>query len=202
MASTPTRKFCEAVTASLDLDPVTATEWLIAFVSEAAMSAFFDITNQKFGHLTVVARFGRAKNGSIRWLARCDCGRECIANANNLKHGGTRSCGCIKNRDKRTHGLFIGKLTGNDRPPVYNVWNAMKQRCYNPKNKSYSRYGGRGIIVCERWRTFENFHADMGDPPPELSIDRIDPDGNYEPGNCRWATRKEQRANRSHFIAP
>jgi hypothetical protein len=79
---------------------------------------------------------------------------------------------------------------------VFNIWTAMRQRCLNPNTAAYPNYGGRGITVCEDWHSFENFYADMGDPSPGLSIDRINNDGNYEPGNCRWATRAEQTRNR------
>lgn len=82
-----------------------------------------------------------------------------------------------------------------DHGKLYNIWSTMKQRCNNPKDKAYKRYGGRGIKICDRWNTFANFLADVGDPPSGLSLDRIDNNGNYEPGNCKWSTRKEQQNN-------
>lgn len=107
----------------------------------------------------------------------------------------------IAERDKNGRIVSVASSHGQanqrdgTRTSVYTRWADMKQRCLNPNNHAYENYGGRGITVCDRWVTFENFYADMGDPPPGLSLDRFDNDGNYEPGNCRWATPEEQIAN-------
>lgn len=147
----------------------------------------------RFGRLTVVApAHWDRKEHSRYWRCLCDCGIEHVTSGKRLRKGETKSCGCLRIDICKSKTLTHGQRGTK----IYGVWASMLRRCDNPKQESYPRYGGRGIKVCERWKQFENFYADMGDPPQGHSIDRYpDPDGDYEPGNCRWATAKEQRAN-------
>jgi hypothetical protein len=163
-----------------------------------------NLVGQRFGRWTVLAvhpermRYGKAGQAiTVLWLCRCNCGTERLVFGTNLRRGLSRSCGCLisettRQRSKKHNQAKRGKVTR-----AYHCWQHMKQRCLNPNNRDYPNYGGRGITVCERWRSFENFHSDVGDPPPDKSLDRYpDRNGNYEPGNWRWATAKEQVLNR------
>lgn len=156
------------------------------------------LVGETFGRLTVV-RYDRSLRGATTWLCRCVCGAEKVVRGSELRAGNTRSCGCLNREASRERRLRHGHSTNAGLSPEYKTWASMKDRCYQPSSDSWSRYGGRGIRVCERWlSSFENFLADVGArPSPKHSIDRINNDGHYEPGNVRWSTVSEQARNRS-----
>ncbi len=144
----------------------------------------------KFGRLTVFAKPIPSKNGE--WLCVCDCGNKIKSNSHKLTAGHTRSCGCLQKELLSQRSTVHGMRNSME----YRPWANMKSRCLNPKASHYKYYGGRGIKVCERWKKFQNFFIDMGPRPSNRhSIERLDCNGNYEPGNCCWATIKEQRNN-------
>lgn len=152
------------------------------------MPKAIDITGKKFGALVALRpTTDRDQRGSVVWECECACGVRARVNASDLKHGNTTSCGCRANLKKH----------GEANSVEYSTWERIKGRCHNPKSRRFKDWGGRGIVVCERWRnSFEAFLEDMGRRPPDkTSIDRIDNDGHYEPGNCRWSTPKEQQNN-------
>lgn len=162
------------------------------------MGKLVNLSGKSFGKLTVIQRgktVKRSKGTIVYWLCVCECGNRAEVVGGDLKSGRTLSCGCYQRRRSKefhtSHGLCHTRL--------HEIWTGMKTRCANPKNSHYRHYGGRGITVCKEWQSFEPFYewAMANGYSDDLTIDRINNDGNYEPNNCRWATTKQQMNNYS-----
>ena len=142
----------------------------------------------KYGMLTLLAFTRRGKRGQLLASVRCDCGTQKEITVGAILTGNSTSCGCKRRKANVVHGM--------SRTREYILWSGMRARCEQPKHKSYAIYGGRGVKVCKRWQEFESFYADMQPFPKGLTLDRIDTNEDYEPGNCRWAARFVQAVNR------
>lgn len=149
------------------------------------MAKFVNRKGQKFGRLTVLFRNGTNHYKKVMWRCLCECGKETDVVAGALVTGNTTSCGCVVPNFK--HGGW--------KKSSYNTWRAMMRRCYNPNDKDYPRYGGAGVLVHQDWHDYLHFANDMGEPSGSETLDRIDPYGNYEPKNCRWAALPVQARN-------
>lgn len=149
-----------------------------------------DLSGNKYNRLTILERdYSRNR---IYYKCQCDCGKIVTVRADSIINGQTQSCGCLFIERHTKHGME-GTLE-------YYTYNSMIQRCKNPNSPDYKNYGGRGIVVCERWKKFENFYEDMGRKPNGAVLDRIDNSGHYEPSNCRWTTIDLSNQNRRMYI--
>lgn len=165
-----------------------------------------ELLEKRFGKLLVIQKTNeRTHSGSIKWLCKCDCGNTCIVGGSSLISGHTKSCSCLQKevtiKRQTKHGC-----AGSSSTPEYIAWNNIKFRCYNPKSEEYENYGGRGIVMCDRWlHSFENFISDVGLRPTKYhSLDRFpnNETGHYEPGNVRWGTQEQQQRNKrnNHWV--
>ena len=164
------------------------------------MGRLIDLTDNVFERLKVIKRTGTDKQRNPLWLCKCECEKEVIVRGNLLKSGNTKSCGCLQKdvaaKLKTTHSLSIDK--NGVVPRLYASWRNMKSRCFNPNTPKFKNHGGRGITVCEEWLDYLPFHewATSHGYRKDLTLERTNNDGNYEPGNCKWSTAKEQANNK------
>lgn len=163
------------------------------------MPKAMDISGRTFERLTVLYRDTSCRPGRSVWVCECACGAVVSVAGKSLVSGNTKSCGCLQRESRVTNGERKKHGRGSNKPghrdATYISWFSMKSRCDRVTDKEYHRYGANGVRYCRRWKEFENFLIDMGERPKGKTLDRINPDGNYTPDNCRWASRAEQGQN-------
>lgn len=173
------------------------------------MAEIQNLLGKRYGRLVVIKRAKNrgAKNNQTYWLCQCDCGKQKEIASYSLKHGISKSCGCLQKERASQVNSKHGYTVDRGKERLYCVWCTMRERCYSPKNKSYPDYGGRGIKVCDEWKEYTNFRDwalangyDEKAPRGVCSLDRINTDGNYEPNNCRWANQKTQQRNKRNTL--
>jgi hypothetical protein len=158
------------------------------------LSKVKELTGQKFGRLHVISIAGRGTDRHVLWNCMCDCGTECIVSGSTLRSKFTKSCGCLSSEMVTKRNTIHGYNVRDSVTPEYRAYANARQRCTNPKSVGYDYYGGRGIEF--KFESFEQFIAEVGNRPEGMSLDRVDPDKNYEIGNVKWSTRKEQSINK------
>jgi hypothetical protein len=161
-----------------------------------------DMIGQRFEKALVVERAPNKseKDTNARWHCVCDCGTKFISYGQDLRRGKVKSCGCLTRGTIGARSRNFNQTHGMTESRIYRIWTGMLNRCRNPNNGNFHRYGGRGIKVCDEWLLFEGFVNDMGVPADDMSLDRIDGDGDYCKANCRWSTRHEQASNRRSSV--
>lgn len=159
------------------------------------MPPMINLLGLKYGRLVVISP-AKSKNSKTLWNCKCECGNIVQVSSTNLRAGHTQSCGCLSKEILEQRNFKHGQTVGHQNTRTYTCWIDMRRRCYNPKNKEYHNYGGRGVSVCSEWASFEQFLSDMGECPTDHTLDRLDVNGDYCLQNCRWSTRRQQSRNK------